>query len=225
MVHADRRQHGARDLIDHVGRIEPAAKADFEQNDIGRMLREQQEGRDGLDLEEGDRRASIDPLAFQQRGDQFVIIDQDAAADLAEPIALVDTHQPGRGENVDAQAGGFEHRAQIGDRRALAIGAGDMDHRRQLALGMVELREQPVHALKPERDPARVQRGEPRDQLVERRAWLGGEIVHAVGATVGASAASTVLAGGGSCGAGLGCSTAGDLVSRRQSRARVGRRS
>jgi len=42
---------------------------------------------------------------------------------------------------MHAQARGLEDRAQIGDRRALAIGAGDMNHRRELTLGVVEPRQ------------------------------------------------------------------------------------
>ena len=62
------------------------------------------------------------------------VADQLAAADGAEPVAFVEPHQIGRGEDVHPQARCFEDRAQICDRRALAVGAGDMDHRRQLAL-------------------------------------------------------------------------------------------
>jgi hypothetical protein len=43
-----------------------------------------------------------------------------------------------------------------------------MDHRRQLALGIAELRQQPMHAIEAEIDLVRVQCGQPRNQLVER---------------------------------------------------------
>ena len=71
---------------------------------------------------------------------------------------------------MDAQARGFEDRAQIGDGGALAVGAGDMDHRRQLAFGMIEPRQQPVHAIEAEIDAPRMQRRQPRDQFTERLA-------------------------------------------------------
>ncbi len=55
------------------------------------------------------------------------------------------------------QAGGFQDGAQIRDRRALAVGAGDMNDRRQLALGMIELSQQTVHPIEAEIDPAWMQ--------------------------------------------------------------------
>ena len=136
---------------------------------IGRMLREQAERRRGLDFENGDRRAGIDALAMFERAAQFVVADEHAAAGAAEPKAFVDPHQIGRGIDVDAQARGFQDRAQIGDRRALAVGAGDMDDRRQFALGMIEPLQQPMHPLEIEIDALRMQRGQPRDQFAERR--------------------------------------------------------
>ena len=45
----------ASGLLDHVGGVEPAAEADFEQQHVGRMAREQQERRRRGDLEHGDR--------------------------------------------------------------------------------------------------------------------------------------------------------------------------
>ena len=80
VVHADRRDHGRQRRVDHVGGVQPSAKADFQQHHVGRMLREQAKGRRGLDLENGDRRAGIGPLAMFERRAQFVIADQHAAA-------------------------------------------------------------------------------------------------------------------------------------------------
>ena len=80
---------------------------------------------------------------------------------------------------MDAQARGFQNRAQIGDRRTLAIGAGNMNHRRQLAFGMIEPLQQPMHPLQAEIDTAGVQRGQPRDQFAERRIRSGRWRVHA----------------------------------------------
>ena len=54
VVHADRRDHARERRLDHIGGIEPAAEADFEQQHVGRMLCEQQEAGRGLRLEEGD---------------------------------------------------------------------------------------------------------------------------------------------------------------------------
>ena len=43
---------------------------------------------------------------------------------------------------MNAFAGRLQHCARKGDGRAFAVGAGDMDDRRQLALGMIEPLEQ-----------------------------------------------------------------------------------
>ena len=169
VVHADRRDHGRQRRVDHVGGVQPPAEADFQQHHIGRMLREQAKRRRGFDFENRDRRAGIGALAMFERRAQFVIADQHAAAGPAEAKAFVDPHQIGRGVGVDAQARRFQDRAQIGDRRTLAIGAGDMDHRRQFAFGMIEPLQQPLHPLEAEIDAAGMQRGQPRDQFAERR--------------------------------------------------------
>ena len=94
------------------------------------MLREQAKRRRGFDFKNADRGAGIGPLAMFEHRNQLVVGDQHAAARPPEAKALVDPHQIGRGIDVDAKAGGFQDRAQIGDGRALAIGAGDMNHRR-----------------------------------------------------------------------------------------------
>ena len=39
---------------------------------------------------------------------------------------------------MDSPARRFEHGAHEGDGRALAVGAGDMDHRRQMELGRAQ---------------------------------------------------------------------------------------
>ena len=76
VIDRHRRDDAGQRLVDHVGGVEPAAEADFEQQHIGRMPREQQEGRRGRDLEHGDRRAGVGALAFLQRRRQLVVGDQ-----------------------------------------------------------------------------------------------------------------------------------------------------
>ena len=128
------------------------------------MLREQAKRRRGLRLEKRERRAGIDALAMFEREAQFVIADENAT----EAKAFVDAHQIGRGIGMDSQARRFQDRAQIGERRTLAIGAGDVDHRRQLTFGMIEPLQQKLHAIEAEIDPLGMQRGQPRDQPIER---------------------------------------------------------
>src|SRR5215218_7288770 len=99
-----------------------------------------------------------------------------------------------------------------------------MDHRRQLAFGMSEPRQQRVHAIEAEIDALGMERRQPRDQFVERRLRSGGGCVHACGAAGTASGADTIWAGSVTCGAGFeATSSAGDLVSNRHNRASVGR--
>ena len=77
--------------------------------------------------------AAVGALAFLQRGGQRLVGDQPPAARRAEPEALVEAHQMRRGVDMDALARRLQHRAHEGDGRALAVGAGDVDDRRQLA--------------------------------------------------------------------------------------------
>ena len=98
---------------------------------------------------------------------EFAVVDQVALARRAEPEALVEAHQMRRGVDVHAQAGRFQDRAHERDGRALAVGAGDMDDRRQLALGMVERGQNPPHAIERQIDQLGMQRGEPRDDGID----------------------------------------------------------
>ncbi|MGY4380988.1 hypothetical protein ACVWZ3_008627 [Bradyrhizobium sp. i1.3.6] len=120
----------AAGCVDHIGRIEPTAEADLKQHDIGRVLREQMEGSRGLQLEHGRGFAGIDPLDLFQNRAQFIVADQHPAADTAQTKTFVDADEIGRGVGMDPQARGLQRRAQISERRALAVGAGDVDHRR-----------------------------------------------------------------------------------------------
>ena len=63
----------------------------------------------------------------------------------------------------------LSHGADKGDQRALAVGAGDMNHRRQAPLGMAKGCEQPLDAAKRQIDRLRVQRLEALEQGDARR--------------------------------------------------------
>ena len=67
---------------------------------------------------------------------------------------------------MDAPARCFEAGAQERDRRALTIGAGDMDHRRELFLRVAECREKPLDTIKAQVDELRMERQEPREDPV-----------------------------------------------------------
>src|SRR6185295_11715438 len=99
-----------------------------------------------------------------------------------------------------------------GDGRAFAVGPGHVNDRREVTLRMAELLEQAQHALERQVDLLRMQRQQPRHDSVERghRRLLR------------TFARAHALAGMGRAGT-LRRSTAGALVSTRQSRARVAR--
>ena len=56
-------------------------------------------------------------------------------------------HQMRRDMGVDREALRFQHGAAEGTGRALAIGAGDMDHGRQLQLRIAQVMQQPQDAV------------------------------------------------------------------------------
>ena len=168
MIERHRGDHGRQRTLDHVGGVEPPAQADLEQQHVGRMAREQQEPRRGGDLEHRDRRARVGALAFGQRIAELIVVDEPSLARAAEPEALVEAHQMRRGVDVHAQARRLQDRAHEGDGRALAVGAGDVDHRRQLPLRMAERVENAPHPIERKIDQLWMQRGQPRDDGVDR---------------------------------------------------------
>ena len=147
MVVTDRRD-GRQNGLDHVGAVEAAAHADLDDAELGRHAREGQERERGGDVEEGDRRVAVGLLALGQQLVEHVVLDQLAG----DADALVEAHEMRRGIDVDAIARGFGHGAQIGNERALAVGAGDMDQRRQFLFRRSKALQQPLDALQSEGD-------------------------------------------------------------------------
>src|SRR6516165_5137618 len=181
--------------------------------------------RRGLDFENRDRLSRIGAFAMLQRLAQFVVLHESSATAATEPIAFVDPHQIRRRIDVNAMARGFQDRAQIGDCGTLAVGPGDVNHRGQLSLWMAETFQEPLHALQVEIDALWMQGGKPRHQIAE---WArpSRRRVHAGGAVGASSAAEATGAAVAACAAGFAAvGIAGDLVSKRQSRASVGRKS
>ena len=168
MIDRHRRDDAHKRPLDHIGGVEPAAEPDFEKQDVGRVAREQQKRRRGLDLEYRDRRVAVPGFAFGQRLGQRGIVDELAAAVAADAEALVETDQIGRGIDMHALAGRFQDRAHEGDGRAFAVGAGDMDQRRQLLFGMIERGKQALDAVERQVDALGMQRQEPRQDGVDR---------------------------------------------------------
>ena len=82
--------------------------------------------------------AGVHALDILERGRQRLVGHQLAG----DADAFVEPHQMRRGIDVHALPGRLGHRAQEGAGAALAVGAGDVDHRRQASLRMIQLRQQ-----------------------------------------------------------------------------------
>ncbi len=100
--------------------------------------------------------AAVGGLAALELGDQAVLGDELAG----EADALVEAGEVGRGVDVDAGAGRLEAGADHRDGRSLAVGAGDVDHRRQAPFGMAEDGEQALDAAEGEVDDLGVEAGQ-----------------------------------------------------------------
>ena len=127
--------------LDHIGRVIAPAEPRLEQQPVGLRLAEQQKSRGRGDLEEGDRLLAVGPLAAFKSRLQRRVLDDLAAALRAKPDAFVEAKQMRRGVDMHARALRFQHRAQEGERRALAIRAGDVNRRRQPQIGTAQRRQ------------------------------------------------------------------------------------
>ncbi len=158
VVERDRRDRRDQRIVDDIGGVVAAAKPDLEQGEVGRMAREEEDRRRGGDLELRDRRAVVDALDLEERLDQRVLADEAAAAGAAEPDALMETDEMRRGVDMGRLPRRLDHGAEEGGGRSLAVGAGDVDDRRQAPLGMPEPRQEHAHAVEREVDLARIER-------------------------------------------------------------------
>jgi hypothetical protein len=147
VIDGDGCDDGCKRPLEDVGGVEPAAKTDFEQKHVGRMPREQQQSRRGRQLEYGDRCSVIDTLAFREHVCQFLIGHQNAAARASQAKSLIEPNEVRRRISVDAIPRLLENRAHERDRRALTVGAGNVDRRRESKFGVIELFEQTPHAI------------------------------------------------------------------------------
>ena len=162
-----RRNHRGQRPIDDIGGIEPSTHPHFEQEHIRAAACEQQEpGRRG-DFEYGDGCARIDAFTFGERLAELFVRSEPSFALGTEAKALVEAYQMRRGIDVHPQPCRLQDGAHEGDGRALAVGASDMDRRRQLALGMAEVRENAPHPIERKIDPLRMQRGKPGDNGID----------------------------------------------------------
>ena len=165
MVERHRRDADGGRFRDHIGRVEVAAEPDFQDQRVGGMAREGEKRRRRGDLEKGDRRAGIGALAFFQSRGEFFFGDQRAG----KADALVEAHQMRRGIDMHAIARALQHRAQIGADRTFAVGARDMDDRRQFFLRMAERRQQALDAIQHQIDALGMKRQQPLENGVAGR--------------------------------------------------------
>ena len=118
-------------LGDHIGGVIFAAKPDFQHQGIGGMAREGQEHAPASVISKKViGLAGIDAArTSSSSGAQFVFADQLAG----HADALVKAHQMRRRLDMHLAAPRLQHGAAEGADRTLAVGAGDMNHRRQFA--------------------------------------------------------------------------------------------
>ncbi len=164
MIEAQRGDPGD-DRRHHIGRIEAATEPDLDHCGVGGRADEGDKGDRGGQLEEGDRRGAVGVEDIAQGRDQRRVVDQRPV----QPDSLVEADEMRRGIDVDPPSRRFERGAEEGGGRPLAVGPGDVEHRRQLEVRVAEPAEQAFEARQPEVDRRRVQPEGGRQQGVEHR--------------------------------------------------------
>ena len=151
--------------LDQVGGIHPATQPHFDHAGIGRHGGKGQHGGGRGQLEEGDRRVTIQADHVFQQHDQRVIADQLAS----QPYAFVEAHKMGAGIDMDAISLRFQAGAQHGAGAALAVGAGHMEHRRQPVVRIAQRGEQPFQPAEGQINLGRMQRIGIAQQRIQHR--------------------------------------------------------
>jgi hypothetical protein len=130
-------------LFDDIGGVKAAAQTHFDDAGVGGMLGEGKKGGGGGDFEEAGADPFCDIEDAGEIGGQRFVGNQLAA----DPDAFVEAHQMGRGEDMDGLPVRFERGAQEGAGRAFAVGASNMEDRRQGAVRIADAVEQLGDAL------------------------------------------------------------------------------
>ena len=174
VIDAKRGDAAGSRAVQHVGRVEPPAQADLDHADVGRNSREGQEGRGGGDLEEagGEVFGDVQHLT-QQRGEHGV---GHQLAGEADTLVVADEVRLGRG--VDRQPLRFQHGAQVGAGAALAVGAGNVEGRRDGALRVAQPGQGRADRLQAEAALRQAQRGKAVELGLDGGIVGGGEIAH-----------------------------------------------
>jgi hypothetical protein len=167
----DGRQKGA---LDDIRCVEPSAQAGLKEHDVGRMLREGEEGRCGGDLEESDRLAAIGFFGALQDVEKRALADGPGAARRADGDPFVEMPQMRRCEHVHLEPRGLQHRPQEGDDGAFAVRPRHVNDRRHRLVRIAKRRQQPLDAVERQVNRLRVKMGESRQ---ERGAPWGGHAI------------------------------------------------
>ena len=169
VIIVDRRDQGQFRTGDDIGGVQGAAEAGFQQQQVRRGLAEGEEGRGGGRLKEGQGLAGIGLFDPVQDLGKTGFVDQDPG----QADAFSKAHQVRAGIDMDAQPLRFGDGAQEGDGRALAIGAGDVDRRRQSILGVAQGLADPQHAFEIEIDQLGVKGFQPFKRRIEGQKAVG----------------------------------------------------
>jgi hypothetical protein len=111
------------------------------------MTRKNRKAGGGRYFEHRYRRTRIRSFAFLQGRSKFVIGDEMSLPACTNAEAFIEADKMRRRVRVHALSRSFQNCAQKGDRRSLAICAGNVNDRRQLPLGMPQRAKQPLHAI------------------------------------------------------------------------------
>ncbi len=169
-IEGNRGNDRERRVGDHVRRIEPAAKANFEDDGVGGDLREGVKRGGGRDLEKGHPIAAIDPRNLAQQGYKLSLADR-----MRLPVAtrerdpLVEADKMRRRIDMHAPPRRLEHGLEICGGRPFAVGSGNVDDGRQMVLRVAELCQQLRDAPERQIDQQRMQSPQLGQKLVARR--------------------------------------------------------
>src|SRR6185369_14459591 len=174
VVQAEAGNSGHQRMFDYVGRVEAAAEADLQDAGVGRRSCEGEESDGGRDLEEArfDVAARVDD--FSQEVRELIVFDQPTG----NADAFVEANEMGAGEGMDLEPRGFEAGAQECDRRAFAVGSGDMEHGRERVLRPAKPVEKSGYPFKPEPVAGRRNHRQPVELRLDARVRRAREIGH-----------------------------------------------
>jgi hypothetical protein len=111
------------------------------------MARKNRKAGGGRYFEHRYRGPRVRSFAFLQGRSKFVIGDEMPLAARTNAEAFIEADKMRRRVRVHALSRSFQNCAQKSDRRSLAIGAGNVNDRRQLPLGMAQRAKQSLHAI------------------------------------------------------------------------------